>query len=90
VAITHGFVYYSLAVALSHSHREYGPGGKIPAQFMVGAMSLTQSALASVLVDEIADPREALDAVTAWNKLLLVQLSVLLLGYLLPQREARD
>ena len=71
-------------------NREYGPGGKIPAQFMVGAMSLTQSALASVLVDEIADPREALDAVTAWNKLLLVQLSVLLLGYLLPQREARD
>jgi len=53
-------------------------------------MSLTQSALASVLADEIADPREALEAVTAWNKLLLVQLSVLLLGYLLPPREARD
>jgi len=90
VAITHGFVYYSLAVALSHSHREYGPGGKIPAQFMVGAMSLTQSALAAVLADEIVDPREALTAVTAWNKLLLVQLSVLLLGYLLPPRGAHD
>jgi hypothetical protein len=83
-------VYYSLAVALSHSHREYGPGGKIPAQFMVGAMSLTQSALAAALEGEIADPREALQAVTAWNKLLLVQLSVLLLGYLLPPRGDRD
>jgi len=90
VAITHGFVYYSLAVALSHSHREYGPGGKIPAQFMVGAMSLTQSALAGVLEGELADPREALQAATAWNKLLMVQLSVLLLGYLLPPREGRD
>ena len=90
VTISHGFVYYSLAVALSHSHREYGPGGKIPAQFMVGAMSLTQSALAGALESEIADPHEALQAVTAWNKLLLVQLSVLLLGYLLPPRGDRD
>jgi len=53
-------------------------------------MSLTQSALAGVLEDELDDPREALQAVAAWNKLLLVQLSVLLLGYLLPPREARD
>jgi len=90
VTISHGFVYYSLAVALSHSHREYGPGGKIPAQFMVGAMSLTQSALAAALEGEIADPHEALRAVTAWNKLLLVQLSVLLLGYLLPPRGDHD
>jgi len=36
------------------------------------------------------DPRDALQAATAWNKLLLVQLSILLLGYLLPPREGRD
>ena len=90
VAMTHGFVYYLLAVALSHSHREYGPGGKIPPEFMVGAMSLTQSALAGVLESEIADPHEAIQAITAWNKLLLVQLNVLLLGYLLPPRGGRD
>jgi len=84
VAMTHGFVYYLLAIALSHSHREYGPGGKIPPQFMVGAMSLAQTALAGVLLSELADPREALDASVAWNKLLLVHLNVLLLGYLLP------
>ena len=90
VAMTHGFVYYLLAIALSHSHREYGPGGKIPAEFMVGAMSLAQTAIAGVLREEVADPREALEAAVAWNKLLLVHLNVLLLGYLLPPREARD
>ena len=90
VAMTHGFVYYLLAIALSHSHREYGPGGKIPPEFMVGAMSLAQTAVAGVLRDELSDPREALEAAGAWNKLLLVHLNVFLLGYLLPPREARD
>ena len=90
VSMTHGFVYYLLAIALSHSHREYGPGGKIPPEFMVGAMSLAQTAVASVLRDELGDPREALEAAVAWNKLLLVHLNVFLLGYLLPPREARD
>ncbi|MBI1728333.1 MAG: protoglobin family protein [Candidatus Rokubacteria bacterium] len=90
VAMTHGFVYYLLAIALSHSHREYGPGGKIPPEFMVGAMSLAQTAVAGVLRDELRDPREALEAAVAWNKLLLVHLNVFLLGYLLPPREARD
>jgi hypothetical protein len=88
--MTHGFVYYLLAIALSHSHREYGPGGKIPAQFMVGAMSLAQTAIAGVLRGELADPLQALEASVAWNKLLLVHLNVLLLGYLLPPREGRD
>jgi hypothetical protein len=53
---------------------------------MVGAMSLTQTALAGVFAAEIADAREALEAATAWNKLLLVHLNVLLLGYMLPSR----
>ena len=89
VAIGEGFVYYLLGVALSHSHREYGPGGKIPPQFMVGAMSLTQTALAGLLAAELPDPREAFRAITAWNKLLLVHLNVLLLGYMLPPSAAR-
>ena len=86
VAINQGFVYYLFGVALSHSHREYGPGGKIPPQFMVGAMSLTQTALAGMLEAELPDAHEALRAAIAWNKLLLVQLNVLLLGYMLPPR----
>jgi hypothetical protein len=84
VAIDEGSAYYLLGVALSHSHREYGPGGSIPPQFMVGAMSLTQAALAGVFEAEIPDARLALRTATAWNKLLLVHLNVLLLGYMLP------
>lgn len=88
VAIDEGSVYYLLGVALSHSHREHGPGGKIPPQFMVGAMSLTQTAVAGVFEAELPDARLALRAATAWNKLLLVHLTVLLLGYMLPPRGA--
>src|SRR5262245_13040543 len=39
VPTEHGIVYYLLGVALSHSHRVHGPGGKIPQPLMVGAMS---------------------------------------------------
>jgi hypothetical protein len=84
VAMRHDFVYYLLTVSLSHSHRSHGPGGKIPPQFMVGAMSITQTALAQIFRDECADPAQALTASMAWNKLLLVHLNVLLLGYFLP------
>ena len=88
VAIDQGFVYYLLGVALSHSHREHGPGGKIPPQFMVGAMSLTQTALAGMFETRLG-AGEALRAATAWNKLLLVHLNVLLLGYMLPAARSR-
>ena len=90
VATGQDFSYYLLAVGLSHSHRAHGPGGVVPARLMVGAMSLAQSALAAVFAAELPDAREALLASAAWNKLLLVHLNVLLLGYLLPPREARD
>ena len=84
VAMSHGFVHYLLGVGISHSHREYGPGGRVPAEFMVGAMSLVQTALARLFQEEMDDPATALAAAVAWNKLLLVHLNALLLGYLLP------
>jgi hypothetical protein len=87
-ALTHEFAYYLLAVGLSHSHRAHGPGGPVPAHFMVGAMSLLQTALARLFATELDDPRDALEASTAWNKLLLVHLNVLLLGYLSARRTA--
>jgi len=87
-ALTHDFVYYLLGVGISHSHREHGPGGKIPPQFMVAAMSLTQTALAGIFRDELGDPARALAAAVAWNKLLLLHLNVLMIGYLLPPRPA--
>jgi hypothetical protein len=83
-AMTHDFVYYLLSVSLSHSHRQRGPGGKVPPQFMVGAISLAQTALARIFQQELTQPQEALEASIVWNKLLLVHLNVLLLGYLLP------
>ena len=84
---THEFAYYSLAVGLSHSHRAQGPGGVVPAHFMVATMSVAQTALAELFQSRLGDAHEALRASVAWNKLLLVQLNVLLLGYL-PARPA--
>jgi hypothetical protein len=81
VAIGQEFSYYLLAVGLSHSHRAHGPGGTIPARFMVGAMSLAQTALARIFGAELP-AADAIEASIAWNKLLLVHLTALLLGYL--------
>jgi hypothetical protein len=88
-ALEPGFFYGILGVGLAHSHRSYGPGGVIPPELVVGAMSLTQSTLAGVLAETLPDGREALLASIAWNKLLLIHLNVLLLGYLTPWREAQ-
>lgn len=88
VVMTHDFVYYLLAVSLSHSHRSHGPGGKIPPQFMVSAMSIAQTAFAQIFQDELEDLSHAFAASIAWNKLLLIHLNVLLLGYFLPPRNA--
>jgi hypothetical protein len=86
--LSHDFAYYLLSVGLAHSHRDHGPGGKIPPQLMVAAMSLTQTALAGIFRDELGDPEKALAASVAWNKLLLLHLNVLLIGYLLPPAPA--
>jgi len=80
-------LYGILTVGLAHSDRAHGPGGAVPPELVVGAMSLTQSALARVFADEMHDSREALEATVAWNKLLLIHLNVLLLGYFTPWRE---
>lgn len=83
-ALTHDFAYYLLGVGISHSHREFGPGGKVPSQLMVATISVAQSALAGILRAEM--PLEAaLDASVAWNKLLLIHLNVFLIGYALPE-----
>jgi hypothetical protein len=86
-AASHEFSYYVLAVGLSHSHRAQGPGGVVPPHFMVATMSLAQTTLADLFRSRLGNDAEALAASVAWNKLLLVQLNVLLLGYL-PARPA--
>ena len=81
-ALTHEHAYYLLAVGLSHSHR--APGPVVPAHLVVGAMSLTQTALAEAFAADL-EPAAALAASRAWNKLLLVHLAALLLGSLPPR-----
>ena len=86
VATTQEFSYYLLAVAISHSNRAADrPGGVIAPHLMVGAMSLAESALAGAFAADLP-PEEATAASLAWNKLLMVHLSVLLLGYLPVRR----
>jgi hypothetical protein len=83
-AVTHESAYALLAIGLSHSHRATGPGGVVPVHLMVNAMSLAQTALARLFATALGDANGALEASVAWNKLLLVHLNVLLLGYLSP------
>ena len=85
VATTSEFSQYLLMMGISHSHRDNRPGGSIPAHLMIGTMSLAQTALARAFEGELP-PGEAMAASVAWNKLLLVNLSVLLLSYLPPRR----
>jgi hypothetical protein len=82
------FLYSLLAIGLSHSHRTYGPGGRIPPEFMVGAMSVLETALARLFQAQLAEPGAALEASIAWNKLLLIHLNILLLGYVVPWRQS--
>src|SRR5262245_46438727 len=67
VAMTHDFVYHLLAMSLSHSHREFGPGGKVPPQFMVGPMSIGQTSVARRLRTELGNLRQAFEATLAWT-----------------------
>ena len=83
-ALTQEHGYYLLTIGLSHSHRPQGPGGVVPAHLVIGAMSLTQTALAAAFAEELP-PADALAASQSWNKLLLVHLAALLLGYLPPR-----
>jgi hypothetical protein len=80
-AIGREFGYGVLAIGLAHSHRPGAPAAAVPAHLMIGAMSLAQTALADLFRAELPDPGAALTASTAWNKLLLVHLNVLMLGY---------
>lgn len=77
------FPIYLLAVAVVHSHppthREHL--GSIPSRYMIGTISFAQTALTEVLRQEMDDLDQAIRAAAAWNKLLMVQLDVLLAGY---------
>lgn len=77
------FPVFLLAMGVVHSNPslERGYLGSVPARFMIGTMSFAQTAIAGVLLEEMSDPVVALRTSCAWNKLLLLQLDVLLAGY---------
>jgi hypothetical protein len=73
-----------LATGIVHSHPPVHRAhlGSIPSRFMIGTMSFTQTALAELLHREIEDHGLASRASAAWNKLMMLQLDILLAGYL--------
>ncbi len=74
-----------LATGIVHSHPPSHRAhlGSIPSRFMVASMSFIQTALADVLRDELEDQDLAMRASIAWNKMLMLQLDILLAGYVL-------
>ena len=73
-----------LATGIVHSHPPVHRAhmGSIPSRFMIGTISFTQPALADLLHREMEDAGLASRASVAWNKLMMLQLDILLAGYL--------
>ena len=73
-----------LATGIVHSHPPTHRAhlGSVPSRYMLGTISFIQTALAELFQQEMNDPDSAMHATLAWNKLLMVQLDILLAGYL--------
>ena len=74
---------FLLTAGLVHSHPPSNRAhlGSVPSRFMVGTISFAQTAIAQLLFQELDDPEKAMLASLAWSKLLMVQLDILLAGY---------
>ena len=74
-----------LATGIVHSHPPTHRAhlGSIPSRFMIGTISYIQTLVGEMLRQAIPDPQEAARASAAWNKMLMVQLDILLAGYLI-------
>ena len=75
---------FLLTAGLVHSHPPSNRAhlGSVPSRFMVGTISFVQTAIARLLFQEMDEPQKAMLASLAWNKLLMVQLDILLAGYI--------
>ncbi len=78
------FPVFLLAVGVVHSNPPLPAGrhGSVPARFMTGTISFIQSEITALLAQEISDPAQAMQTAVAWNKMLMLQLDVLLAGYI--------
>ena len=72
-----------LATGIVHSHppSHRAHVGSVPSRFMVASMSFIQTAVGEILRKELDDQGLAMRASEAWNKMLMVQLDILLAGY---------
>ena len=77
------FAVWLLAMGISHRHLPTHRAhlGPVPSRYMIGTMSFAQTAIADLLRQEMADKEQASLASAAWNKLLMVELDVLLASY---------
>ena len=74
-----------LATGIVHSHPPTHRAhlGSIPSRYMIGTISFVQTALNELFQREIEDRHEAMRASLAWNKMMMLQLDILLAGYLM-------
>ena len=83
-ALDDGFAVYLLAMGISHrnlpTHRAHL--GPVPSRYMIGTMSFAQTAISELLRSSMPDADLAHRTSTAWNKLLMVELDVLLADYM--------
>ena len=72
-----------LATGIVHSHPPSHRAhlGSVPSRYMVASMSFIQTRVAEILEEGLEDPRLTLKAAVAWNKMLMLQLDILLAGY---------
>ena len=73
-----------LATGIVHSHPPSHRShlGSTPGRYMIGTISFIQTAVNELLHRKITDSQEAARASAAWNKMLMVQLDILLAGYM--------
>ena len=72
-----------LATGIVHSHPPSHRAhlGSVPSRYMVASMSFIQTRVAEILEEDLEDPGLAFRAAVAWNKMLMLQLDILLAGY---------
>ncbi len=72
-----------LATGIVHSHPPVHRAhmGSVPSRYMVGTMSFIQTAVAELLLDQMDDAKAAFRAAVAWNKMLMLQLDIMMAGY---------
>ena len=72
-----------LAMGIVHSHPPLHRAhlGSVPARFMVGTIGYIQAAVTDLLRRELGDQDLAIRAASAWNKMLILQLDIMLAGY---------